>query len=827
MALEWWKVKGGIGVDERGKSIRQTADGGYIATGYTDSNDSLIMPGHHGGVDCYVAKYGFDGSLVWQKLLGGSSDDYGWYVLQTGDGGFLVFAVSSSMDGDVTNNNGSNLWVVKLDFNGNKIWDQSYLTSNISTYIYDVTPTSDGNYAMVVSGYDYEIFKVDTIGNVLWHKSYGGSFDDISTGIVEMPDHGFLVVGGAVSNDGDVICANVARAGWIIQLDSMGNLGYQTCFGGNNPDGFNSITKISNGDYLITGYAQSDVGFHTSHIGYPDLWIMKLDSTLGVEFSEQYGGTNYDYGIEAIETDYGFVVGGYSNSNDVDVTGNHGDYDCWMVAVNDTGGLIWQQSYGDAGFNGFAELHATDDGGIIGAGRSDDDLLFMKFVSDYNAIEGQMFFDANSNLTHDGGENPVAYKALTETTSGRIAFTHADGTYQMIATDTGSYTVMPAPLAYCTPVPVQHSVNFSAMHVTDTVNDFAMQPAASANDLLVTLSPISAFRPGTGAYYALNYNNNGTTTVNGTAYFFPADSVAFVSASVTPAAVTVDSVSWNLGTLAPFSSGSILITVMPDVAVAVGSTVTSAARVDPVTADFTPADNAASATTVITASLDPNFILVDKETIDASQLANPPYLEYVINYQNTGNDTAFIVRIKNDISPLVDMSTFELLATSHPSMIKYDAVAGQLEFMMNNIQLPDSATDEPGSHGFIRYKIKPVSTLITTDTIKSSAAIYFDYNMPVYTNTALTWIGFTSSIASMGIDGGISIYPNPATDACMVHAPGFKDAIIYIRNMEGRLIKSYPFNERLTINLSSISSGVYLIEITDQAKNTIRRKIIR
>jgi hypothetical protein len=142
-----------------------------------------------------------------------------------------------------------------------------------------------------------------------------------------------------------------------------------------------------------------------------------------------------------------------------------------------------------------------------------------------------------------------------------------------------------------------------------------------------------------------------------------------------------------------------------------------------------------------TGSFDPNDILVNEDTLTTTQLSNAPWLEYIIRFQNTGNDTAFTVKILNPIDTnKLNLSTFEFVNASHPVNLNWINYQRNMEFKFENILLPDSNSNEPLSHGFVRYRIQPKTNLSAGDSITNFAAIYFDFNEPVITNTAKTII---------------------------------------------------------------------------------------
>ena len=278
--------------------------------------------------------------------------------------------------------------------------------------------------------------------------------------------------------------------------------------------------------------------------------------------------------------------------------------------------------------------------------------------------------------------------------------------------DSGNYSVLPPTLNYFNAVPSNHAVYFPGIHQTDSLNDFAFQPAGVFNDLCVYMTPNGRIRPGFDVVFTINYSNVGTTSLAGTIVFLYDNTISYYSSDLTPFSVTSDSIVWNLDTLNPFETGRILLTMHINSNLSIGGTTTQTVRVEPVIGDAYPACNFRTCSEIVTGSHDPNEILVDKDTLETTQLNPATYLEYTINFQNTGNDTAFTVTILNPIDlGKLDLSTFELLSASHPTTANWKGWEQNMEFHFSDILLPDSNVNEASSHGFVQYRIKPKSNL--------------------------------------------------------------------------------------------------------------------
>jgi hypothetical protein len=193
----------------------------------------------------------------------------------------------------------------------------------------------------------------------------------------------------------------------------------------------------------------------------------------------------------------------------------------------------------------------------------------------------------------------------------------------------------------------------------------------------------------------------------------------------------------------------------------------------------------------------------------------PPDLEYIIRYQNTGNDTAFTVKILNPLDTnRLDLSTLEMVATSHPADIRFVYHERNLEFVMNNILLPDSNINEPLSHGFVRYRIKPKSTVAVGDSIQNFAAIYFDFNSPVITNTAVTKIIQPTGVQEIPQETS-SIFPNPTNNKITIRLTETAEKIteVNVFNIYGQEVKAIKILPTHTaeIDISDLAQGVYFV----------------
>jgi hypothetical protein len=394
IGLEWQKSFGGSNPDE-GKCIQQTSDGGYITIGSTYSFDGDVI-NNQGLTDCWIIKTNDQGIIEWQKTLGGSGNDVGNSIQQTSDGGFILVGHTTSVDGDVTLNNGygnsiwGDIWVVKLNSLGIIQW-QKTLGGSDDEYGAMVNQTNDGGYIVVGSSrsidgdltenhgsFDYWVIKLSSVGSIQWQKSLGGSAYDVAQSIIQSTDGGFVIVGYSASNDGNVIGNHGSSDIWVVKLSNLGIMQWQKCLGGTGSELGYSIQQSNDGGYVIAGSTASNdgdiTGYHGAGAwGTGDSWVVKLNGSGLLQWQKTFGGSDDEIGHSIQQTsDGGYIVLGSTGSNDGDVFGYSGGvgWDFWIVKMNNSGTIQWQKTLGGSDDDIGYSIQQTSDGGYIFTGSS-------------------------------------------------------------------------------------------------------------------------------------------------------------------------------------------------------------------------------------------------------------------------------------------------------------------------------------------------------------------------------------------------------------------------------------------------------------------------
>ena len=391
-SVMWERCLGGNNGDYAW-SIEPTMDGGFIVGGYTEGLSNGDVVGYHGNVsvgDIWITKTDNNGHIQWQKCLGGTFFETGAVIHQTADGGYIVAGTAASRDCSITGNHGgSDYWVVKLNVSGDIMWQKLYGGSK-NEYAYSLSLTPDGGY--IVAGEtessdgditlnhgqrDYWVIKIDGAGNLLWQKSLGGSGMDESYGSQATADGGCIVAGYTQSNDGDVTGYHGNNDYWVVKLDNGGNIQWQRALGGSDPDVALSVQLTQDGGYIVAGSAGSNNGdVSGNHHGLPggpdlDFWVVKLNSAGVLQWQKCYGGNLNEIAYYVQPTrDGGYLVCGSSESSDGDLTCNASLTDMWVIKIDGNGNLLWQKELGG---NFYDEAHCVkelSDGTSIVAGST-------------------------------------------------------------------------------------------------------------------------------------------------------------------------------------------------------------------------------------------------------------------------------------------------------------------------------------------------------------------------------------------------------------------------------------------------------------------------
>ncbi len=318
-------------------SIQQTSDGRYIAIG----SISIIGAGGSAFTNVWVVRLDSNGEILWQKTYGGPVFDYGKSISPTPDGGYIAAGETDSFGAG-----SRDIWVLKLDAMGNILWQQTY-GGNDYDWLGSIQTTVDGGYVVAGGTYSFGagnadpwVLKLDAKGAVEWQRYYSSIYYGEASAVRQTSDGGYVIAGGTYSFGAG------SEDGWILKLDANGNVLWQNTYGGTTTDFLTSIQLTSDGGYIAAGYTYS------FGAGYGDIWVLKFNADGSVLWQKAYGGTG-GTGNDTANAVRQTADGGYV------VAGNY------LIKLDANGSVLWK-----SGFSGtvMTSLQQTADGAYIASG---------------------------------------------------------------------------------------------------------------------------------------------------------------------------------------------------------------------------------------------------------------------------------------------------------------------------------------------------------------------------------------------------------------------------------------------------------------------------
>jgi uncharacterized repeat protein (TIGR01451 family) len=345
-------------------------------------------------------------------------------------------------------------------------------------------------------------------------------------------------------------------------------------------------------------------------------------------------------------------------------------------------------------------------------------------------------------------------------------------------------------------------------------------------DLTVSIVANESPRPGFTYTNTILYSNLGSQTTSGTVSFTHDPSVTVIGNSQSGVVNTTNGFSYNFTNLLPFEVREITVTM--EVAlipvVALGDLVTTTANITPIAGDVAPENNSSLLAQEIIGSYDPN----DKMESRGSQIlmadfTSEDYFYYTIRFENTGTADAINVRISDGLEAGLDAASIRMIGASHEYVL--DRLDNQLTWNFANIMLPASIDNPEGAKGYVHFKVKPMPGFLVGDIISNTASIFFDFNPAIITNT------FTSTfVPELGTEEAsfknFKVYPNPANDRIFVAADSNIETVT-IYDLLGKTVLNSSINSNTaSIDVSGISAGLYLLEVSNGNVKQVSKLVI-
>ena len=842
--LQWAQSVGGAGMD-RGISIDVDKSGFIYVTGSfrrtadLDPGPSVLNFTAQGtnisNGDIFTMKLTNAGTLVWVKTFGGNFDDETKYIQADASGNVIFLSkVNGISDYDpgpgVYNLGGYGPAIAKLDPNGNFVWAGAFQDF---TNTHSCKGTS---------------FGLDAAGNIYLTGFFAGSWDFNPSYSQDFSLTGY----------GDI---------FIGKLLSNGTFGWAIKAGGNGMDEGTQIAVDSAANVYVTGYLSSNFDFDpgpgtdlVTYSGHTDFFLWKV-SSMGIhKWVRHIKGTGQIWG-RAIDVDWNdnvYVTGHYYGTVDINpgiivqpitATGNgdqfvakfspNGDQEwavttststpTWIVPqslrVIDEDQVVMTGSFsGTVDFDPGSAVHSLTGIGVYQTASYKNVYIWKLTKSGF--VSGRCFLDANGDgVMQDSEFGITALVKGSNSNQELYTLTDTSGKYKLRSEPGTCILTVPLPPYYQSVLPATHTAVLDTIYGSSVAGkDFGLKPAGNINDLEITLTALTNARPGRQSMYRLSYTNHGTTILSDSVKLVLDNRMSFTSSVPGISGQNGNTITWNYYNLRPTQTGYIDIICELSNTTPAGSNLNYLATINPVAGDTTPLNNSTNLVHMVTGSFDPNDKRVEPSgDIAPTFISQGKKLDYTIRFQNTGNDTAFVVIIRDTLSNLLEWSSIEMVSASHNYTMDIDKNGG-VEWRFNDIMLPDSNVNEVESHGFIRYRIKPKSSLALGETIKNKASIYFDFNLPVLTNETQTLLNITTSI--MEVQPGIvsKLYPNPGKQILYLETPGMFSYILF--DVGGRIIESRQgLLNKTTLQPNKMAKGSYFLKVIT-SNGTITHKIL-
>lgn len=849
-----------------------TPDGGFIIASVEDNSSLASNPVPKGATDIVITKTDINGIIQWKKSYGGSRGDGNGNVffMKGNDGGYVVISSTNSNNQDIPSGNDttfSNLWILKIDEQGTVKF--SKIIQSDSTFEIALSAIHSNNkdgYLATVEVYDphprqhadglltnctantlsYKFIKIDNGGNLVYQKcletDIGYIYQRFKLGEGTGSKY-FLFDDGIINSNG--MC-NIGRYPSIAMIDdTLHYFWKKSTFQYNLPTLFYSVGEPSvlfkNNSFIIPMYDVTGCTYNNP------LAIINID-TLGNLLWKNITKSRLGMLVNPVDGDSNtFFITRKLNPR----FNTYTDTSMIFKLSSVNGALLAKKNVSfynldpSRNYKDFEEIQLFKKGqdlyfwGGISGSYYDPvkySISYNKMVLGklglVNKVVGYCFVDINQNHIKDSSETIIeGLKVMAEKTNENFAysFTDTSGRYEIL-TDTGTYhlsidgkiaenfTVSPDPV----------STNHSTYNFTDTIN-FALSPIPGKSDVSINLVSTGVARPGFKSTYLIVIKNNaGPDAANGTIKLIKDSRMSLDNSSWPPVSVKENTISWNYSNLPVLGMDTITVTLglQPPPALNFLDTVSLKAIItsSKLQTDFT--NDTAFLKQVVLNAADPN----DKQEINAGnfslkQIENQKALQYTIRFQNTGNYPTSTIIVKDTLDNNLDWKSLNTIAASHPYQFKV-INENELEWDFENINLPDSLTNEKKSHGFVTYTIKPKPNLEIGQMIYNKASIYFDYNLPVITNNQQTVI--YKSIDSLTQNQPVQIenltikgFPNPVTENSVIQINSmynFSNIPLKIFNSAGKIIMNKQINlaegiNLIPVKLSAANTELYIVSV--------------
>lgn len=441
------------------------------------------------------------------------------------------------------------------------------------------------------------------------------------------------------------------------------------------------------------------------------------------------------------------------------------------------------------------------------------------------AYTGRVYLDKNLDSQYNMGDVPMAQTLVGTQNNTNITVTQPDGTFELYANATGDTLRPILNSPYVTTQPKEYILSG-----VPTANlDFAVYETTNVKDLSVDMSFVTPLKLYTDIQLILTIKNKGTVNQSPQIRLQKHPYLVYTGSFPSVSTDTTDWQEWILPNLAPYQSTTIQVDCYTQDPGGIDSIVQLSVRAFPLIDDADTLDNVSNLLATIVGPFDPNDKRVQPDgPITPEMIEQGQDLIYTIRFQNTGNYPAEDVRLLDTLSAQLDMNRFEVLSSSHPVSWRIEQQR-ILEFYFKNIQLPDSTSDEPASHGFIKYKIRARKDLPLGAKINNTAHIYFDFNRPITTNTTQNVVAELVLTHTPENIPALSVVPNPANQSVTLRWETAQGGTLELLNAAGKRVlqqKIASGSNSTLVTIDTLPEGLYFIRFSGNTEHLFGKLII-
>jgi len=375
---------GGNTYDQIYPWVVKCQDSGFIISITSQSTSGIIntscVQNPNQGEDLFQ-KYSQDASqLIWEKCYSAAIDSAFMFLFPTTTGNFILAGFRN-------NPSDRNFLIRKEGANGNILWGSRHYGGSGGEILEDMLAASDGGYVMFgttnssdgdvgfhhgnVFNDDLWVLKVDSNGNKLWGTVLGGTADERAYALAAAPGNGVYVAGATYSTDGDCTDNHGAEDAFVARLDDSGHVLWHKCLGGSLSDGNETGWAVPDGKggmLMATASYSTDGDVH-NHIGNTDFWLFDIDSTGQLLWERSYGGSNFDYAKSVVRANDGSIwIAGETSSTDGQVYTSYGNGDAWIVHTDSAGNVLSSKVLGENQEDASDMLYALPGGMVLAGG---------------------------------------------------------------------------------------------------------------------------------------------------------------------------------------------------------------------------------------------------------------------------------------------------------------------------------------------------------------------------------------------------------------------------------------------------------------------------